>query len=261
MCRRGPLAPGGRPPPDPDGRAPAAKETQVRNSTRRGLLVAAATSTALLAVSPAALAQATVSPEGFGMDSTRAPVVAPTPLANPTTPAPANVPSATASGVVTATVLSAGVSTNQAHASVAGLNTSGMLLPAFGTITTGGATTASCVANSNGTFTLASSVTNLSVGGTTFNGAAAANHVLVNNLDGKVILNEQGAGPVTGSETVTAIDFQPLLGGDIYIASATCGPWASPVPVASGKGLLLGLGLLGSVGVAWTRRRTRASAR
>jgi hypothetical protein len=258
MCRRGPLAPGGRPPPDPDGRAAAAKETQVRNSTRRGLLVAAATVTALLAVSPAALAQATVSPEGFGMDSTRAPAVAPTPLANPTTPAPATVPSATASGVVTATVLSAGVSTNQAHASVGGLNTSGMLLPLFGAITTGGATTASCLANSNGTFTLTSSVTNLNIGGTTFNGMAAANFTLINNvLVGKVILNEQAAGPVTGSETVNAIDFQPLLGTHIYIASATCGPWASPVPVASGKGLLLGLGLLGSVGVAWTRRRVR----
>ncbi|HEY1618928.1 MAG TPA: hypothetical protein VGG25_15000 [Streptosporangiaceae bacterium] len=234
----------------------------MRNSTRSGLLVTAATVTALLAVSPAALAQATVSPEGFGMESTRATTVPPTPLANPTTPAPAGVPSVTASGVVTATTLTASVSTNQAQARVGGLNTSGMLLPLFGTITTGGATTASCVANSNGTFTLTSSVTNLNIGGTTFNGMAAANFTLINNiLVGKVILNEQAAGPVAGSETVNAIDFQPLLGSHIYIASATCGPWASPVPVASGKGLLLGLGLLGSVGVAWTRRRNRAPLR
>jgi hypothetical protein len=170
------------------------------------------------------------------------------------------VASATASGVVTATTLHAAVSTNQAQASAGGLNTTGMLLPVFGAITTGGATTASCVANSDGTFTRISSVTNLNIGGTTFNGAAAPNTTLINNiLTGKVILNEQAAGPVTGSQTVNAIDFQPNGGTHIYIASATCGPWASPVPVASGKGLVLGLGLVGSVGVGYgavyTRRR------
>jgi hypothetical protein len=227
---------------------------------RHGLSLAALATAASVALAPAALAQATVSPEAFGMDSTRAPAVSPTPLAVPATPAPANVASATASGVVTATTLHAAVSTNQAQASVGGLNTTGMLLPVFGTITTGGATTASCVANSGGTFTLISSVTNLNIGGTTFNGAAAPNTTLINNvLTGKVILNEQAAGPVTGSQTVNAIDFQPNGGTHIYIASATCGPWASPVPVASGKGLVLSLGLVGSVGVGYgavyTRRR------
>lgn len=99
---------------------------------------------------------------------------------------------------------------------------------------------------------------NLNIGGTTFNGAAAPNTTLINNiLVGKVILNEQVNGPVTGSETVGAIDFQPNGGTHIYIAPATCGPWASPVPVASGKGLLLGLGLVGSVGVGYGAVYTR----
>ena len=162
--------------------------------------------------------------------------------------------------MVNATTLHAAVSTNQAQASVGGLNTTGILLPVFGIISTGGATTASCLASSGGTFSLLSSVTNLNIGGTTFNGAAAPNTVLINNvLTGKIILNEQAAGPVTGSETVNAVDFQPNGGTHVYIASATCGPWANLVPVASGQGLVLGLGLVGSVGVGYgaiyTRRR------
>lgn len=38
----------------------------------------------------------------------------------------------------------------------------------------------------------------------------------------------------------------PLVGkGDIVLAQAKCGPAAPPVPMASGAGLWLGLGLLG----------------
>jgi hypothetical protein len=160
-----------------------------------------------VALAPAALAQATVSPEAFGLDSTRATVVSPTPLANPTTPAPANVSSVTASGVVTATTLHAAVSTNQAQASVAGLNTP------------------ECCCRSSAPSPPAA--------------------------------RRPPPAWLTGSETVNAIDFQPSGGTHTYIASATCGPWASPVPVASGKGLLLGLGLVGSVGVGYRAVSTR----
>jgi hypothetical protein len=234
---------------------------QVPNTIRRGLVLAAFAGTALIAVSPAALAQATVSPEAFALESTRAPAIAPTPLADPTTPAPASEASLTVSGVLNAKTLSASVSTNMANASVASTNTTGILLPLLGAFSSG-AITASCVANSDGTFTETSNVTNLNIAGHTFNGEASANFsFLTILLVGTVILNERVAGPVTGSQTVNAIDVQLLTGAHIYLASATCGPWASPVPVASGKGLALGLGLLGTVGAGYgavyTRRRTR----
>jgi hypothetical protein len=233
---------------------------KVHNAIRRGLVLAAFAGTALVAVSPPVLAQATVSPEAFGIESTRAPAVAPTPLANPTTPAPASVASLTVSGVLNAKTLSAGVSTNLAQASVASLNTTGILLPLLGAVSAG-AITASCVANSDGTFTESSNVTSLNIAGHTFNGEAQANFsFLTILLVGTVILNQRVAGPVTGSQTVNAIDVELDSGANIYIASATCGPYLSPVPVASGKGLALGLGLLGTVGAgygaAYTRRRT-----
>jgi hypothetical protein len=242
--------------PRPSG----AKETQVRNSIRRGLVLAAFAVTALFAVAPAALAQATVSPEGFGLESNKLlATVAPTPLANPTTPAPMAVTSVTVPTTFNALGLSASVSTNQAQAKVTSMNTTGLLLPLLGTMSSG-AITSSCVANSNGTFTLVSNVTSLSVGGSTFTGEAAVNHTFVTVGTTTVILNQQVAGPVTGSETVNAIDFHFALGSDALIASSTCGPWASPVPIASGKGLALGLGLVGSVGVGYgtiyARRRS-----
>jgi hypothetical protein len=228
-------------------------------SIRRGLTLAALAGTVLIVVSPAALAQATVSPEAFAIESTRAPAIGPTPLANPTTPGPASVATLTVSGVFKATTLTASVSTNMAQASVASLSSTGILLPLLGSVSSG-AITSSCVANSDGTFTKTSNVTNLDIAGHTFNGEAAPNtSFLTILLVGTVILNQQVAGPVTGSQTVNAIDVNLLSGDDIYVASSTCGPWASPVPIASGQGLVLGLGLLGTVGVGYgavyTRRR------
>jgi len=50
-----------------------------------------------------------------------------------------------------------------------------------------------------------------------------------------------------------------LVTEDIYIASSTCGPFSSPVPLASGKGLAIGLGAFGAlaVGVGTTRVHRR----
>jgi len=62
-----------------------------------------------------------------------------------------------------------------------------------------------------------------------------------------IIFNEQIKGD-DGSLTVNAVHVKlnALVGkGDIVLAHAKCGPAAPPVPLASGVGLWLGLGLLG----------------
>lgn len=85
-----------------------------------------------------------------------------------------------------------------------------------------------------------------------------------------IILNEQIHNQ-DGSLTVNAIHLK-LLGsglvgtigsGDVIISSATCGPAGLPIPMASGAGLWIGLGLLGLVaiptGVTVVVRRRRGA--
>ncbi|HEX4725899.1 MAG TPA: choice-of-anchor P family protein [Pseudonocardiaceae bacterium] len=87
-----------------------------------------------------------------------------------------------------------------------------------------------------------------------------------------LILNEQ-IDNADGSLTVNAVHLHLLGGhgvgalgtGDVIISSATCGPAGLPMPVASGTGLWIGLGLLGAIAVpfGWSvarRRRTNAAA-
>jgi hypothetical protein len=85
-----------------------------------------------------------------------------------------------------------------------------------------------------------------------------------------LILNEQ-IHHKDGSLTVDALHLHLLGGGyagalgsgDVIISSATCGPAGLPIPMASGAGLWIGLGLLGAVGLpagATVLRRRRTSA-
>jgi len=83
----------------------------------------------------------------------------------------------------------------------------------------------------------------------------------------EVIFNEQFKND-DGSLTVNAIHIKLLQGvlggigtGDVILSSATCGPAGLPIPMASGAGLWIGLGLLGVVAapVAFTALRRRAS--
>ncbi|MGW6445342.1 choice-of-anchor P family protein [Lentzea sp. NPDC055074] len=83
----------------------------------------------------------------------------------------------------------------------------------------------------------------------------------------EVIFNEQIRNN-DGSLTVNAIHIKLLQGvlgsigtGDVIISSATCGPAGLPIPMASGAGLWIGLGLLGVVAapVAFVALRRRAS--
>jgi len=103
------------------------------------------------------------------------------------------------------------------------------------------------------------------------NADPAPNTVLDVQLAGvkiaEVIFNEQYKND-DGSLTVNAIHIKLLQGklgsigtGDVIISSATCGPAGLPIPMASGAGLWIGLGLLGVVAapVAFVALRRRAS--
>ncbi|MEV4600273.1 choice-of-anchor P family protein [Amycolatopsis sp. NPDC049253] len=83
-----------------------------------------------------------------------------------------------------------------------------------------------------------------------------------------LILNEQIKNK-DGSLTVNALHLKLLGGvigalgsGDVIVSSATCGPAAPPMPLASGAGLWMGLGVLAAVavpvGLRFTRRRSVA---
>jgi hypothetical protein len=238
---------------------------KVRHSIRRALVLTALAGTALVAVAPAAFAQ-TTSPEAFAIEGTGALGVAPTPDATLADPNPANVVTITIPGIVTAGTLSASVTSNSATATVANLGTTGILTPLLGVISAT-AVTSSCLANADGSFVRTTTIGSLDIAGTTLApGTIPANDAFLTiPLVATVTLNQQVAGPITGSESVNAINIS-LLGGaleEINVASSTCGPYTADTPVASGKGLVLGLGLLGSVGVGYgavyTRRRRSAA--
>ncbi|HVK19806.1 MAG TPA: choice-of-anchor P family protein [Actinokineospora sp.] len=81
-----------------------------------------------------------------------------------------------------------------------------------------------------------------------------------------IIFNEQINNP-DGSLTVNGvhITLNALLGtGDVILAHAQCGPAAPPIPMASGAGLWIGLGLLGAaaipVGITVLRRHRVTAA-
>jgi hypothetical protein len=81
-------------------------------------------------------------------------------------------------------------------------------------------------------------------------------------------LNEQIANP-DGGLTVNAIHLRLLGGavgaiaaGDVIVSWAQCGPAVLPTPLASGAGLVVGVGLVGATAAGWlaVRRRRRAVA-
>jgi len=85
-----------------------------------------------------------------------------------------------------------------------------------------------------------------------------------------ITFNEQIANP-DGSLTVNAIHVRLLGGnlaklgsGDVIVSSATCGPAGLPVPLASGAGLWISLGVIGlavvPAAIAVARRRQAVSA-
>ncbi len=108
-----------------------------------------------------------------------------------------------------------------------------------------GAINATCDATQAGT-TGSSSIANVSLPGVSIPVNPAPNTTIKLPLV-TIVFNEQISGD-DGSLTVNAVHVKlnALVGkGDIVLAQAKCGPAAPPVPMASGAGLWLGLGLLG----------------
>ncbi|TDP96550.1 choice-of-anchor P family protein [Labedaea rhizosphaerae] len=88
----------------------------------------------------------------------------------------------------------------------------------------------------------------------------------VNVLGLLVITFNEQIDNADGSKTINAVHIKlnALVGsGDVILASSTCGPAAPPMPMASGAGLWVGLGLLGLVAVpagTVVLRKRRAAA-
>jgi hypothetical protein len=195
----------------------------------------------------------------------------------------------TGNGVLTATAQdTTSPPGNSATAEVGQLGPSSDLLnlTLFGNLISATVVKSSCQWNStvgtgDGAFTLGTTIASLSILGATVpvaDLASIAPNTNVTSLPGftmptlpsvpllgaitglTVTLNQQELGPGTNSMTVNAIDVDltstiPALNGsvEIDVASSTCGAPASTVasPVVSGKGLGIGLGMLGVAGVGF----------
>lgn len=208
----------------------------------------------LLAATQGASA-ATETPEGIGIQATGTLLtVAPTPVADLATPAPASVATVNA-GLVTATAVTAHINGNRTTAGVASLTA------LAGTGISAGALSSTCTANANGSFTEASNTATVAVLGVTIPVNPAPNTTVTIPLVGSIILNQQIAGPVAGSVTVNALVINAtILGETVTVASSTCGPYVAGAPIAGGKGLALGGGVVaaagaGVVAVKLNRRR------
>jgi hypothetical protein len=233
---------------------------KVRDTHKRGAVLGALTTAILVATASGALAESTQSPEGIGILATGTAAVPATPQATTGSPSPADVASVDVDTILRATTVAAAVAGNTTTASVAGISALGAAL-----LISAGVISSSCTANSNSTFTEASDTASLAVTGVTIPANPGPNTSVGVPGVATLTLNEQVAGPVAGSVTVTALHIHMLTGEDIYIGSSTCGPYNASVPLASGRGLAVGLGTLGLAAtgvaaVAVSRRRRRLAS-
>lgn len=170
-----------------------------------------------------------------------------------------NVPGIVSAGVVTSqAVLNEETGEVHAEADVANVNIG--LAALTGSI---GAVEATCDATQSGT-TGSTTLANVQLPGVSVPVNPAPN-TTINLPLVSIVFNEQIEN-ADGSLTVNAVHIRlnALVGmGDIVLASATCGPAAPPVPLASGAGLWLGLGLLGLAAIpvgGMVIRKRRAAA-
>lgn len=171
--------------------------------------------------------------------------VGPLAPSNTNGPTASNLASVNAAGIVTAGVVTSSATLNQetgvvhAQADIADV---GIGLAALtGKI---GAVNATCDATQAG-ITGSSTLAGVAIPGVNV-AANPAPNTTVNLLLAKIVFNEQIIGG-DGSLTVNAVHvyLNALVGtGDVVLAQAKCGPAAPPIPLASGAGLWLGLGLL-----------------
>jgi hypothetical protein len=264
-------------------------------------MLSALVGTFVLAAGPAALAApATQSPEGIALFASG---LVPADVGDATTAtSPQSGVSGGVAGILDIGAFDATAATtatgNSATADVADISTpvTGLLSPLLSGIVTATGTTAaeaitsSCTWDSSLTgssaFTLTADIANLKVLGISLTAgeltglSPTPGGTNVTSLIGpltlplglsvlNVYLDDEEPGPVTGSETINAVEIQvgstTIFGSSaletIYLGSSTCGGSSSVVatPMAGGKGLGLGLGLLGLLGAGvatvYVRRR------
>ena len=253
---------------------------RLRIVRRGGVLALAAVAALLAGIAPASAAPGDGSAFGVQVSVTLlggSPInVGPLAASNTAGPTTATVASATVPGVLTTGVITSSATKNVATGAVTSqastANVGLPLLAALGAVSAN-AIVAQCSATQAGE-TGTTTLTNATLGSLGALAAnPAANTVIQINIAGihvaTLTLNEQIPN-ADGSLTVNAFHLHLLGGavgalgtGDVIISSATCGPAALPVPMASGAGLWIGLGLLGAIAVplgAVTVRRRRASA-
>jgi hypothetical protein len=257
---------------------------RLRMVRRSGVLALAAVAALLAGAAPASAAPGDGSAFGVRVDVslTGHSVVTAGPLAAASTAGPTSdtLASATVPGIVTAGVLNTSATRDQDTGAVtASASTADVGLPLLAAIGVVRAklVAATCTATQSGesgSATLTDAVLG-SLGALAVhpapNTTIAVSLPVVGNV-ARLILNEQVHNP-DGSLTVNAVHLHLLGGrgvgalgsGDVIISSATCGPAGLPIPMASGAGLWIGLGLLAAIGVpvgttVVRRRRTSAAA-
>ena len=252
---------------------------------RGGVLVLAAVAALMAGVVPASAAPGDGSAYGVDVDVAllHVPAVHAGPLAAASTAGPTSDSLATAAvpGVLTAGVVNTSAhrdsNTGAVTASASTADVSLPLLAALGKVEAK-LIVAKCTATQSGESGSAT-LTDAKLG-------AYGNLAVTPSKDTKITIRLRNLGNVAtvvlneqihnhdGSLTVNAVHLHLLGGpgltgigsGDVIISSATCGPAGLPMPVASGLGLWLGLGLLGAIAVpvGWAairkRRRTGVTA-
>jgi hypothetical protein len=221
-------------------------------SVRRGGAIGAVVAAALvLGAMPASAAPGDGSAFAANVSLTL-PAVNVGPLAASSTSGPTNasVASVDAAGLVTAGVATSSATLDQetgvVHAQADIANVGIGLAALTGKI---GAVNATCDATQAG-ITGSSTLADVQIAGVAV-GANPAPNTTVNLGLVKIVFNEQLPNG-DGSLTVNAVHITLsalVTKGDIILAQARCGPAAPPVPMASGVGLWLGLGLLALVAV------------
>jgi hypothetical protein len=261
----------------------------MRHSLRRAAVLTAIAGTAVFVLGPAALAQPTSqSPEADALYATGAVSLGPTADATePTdtteeavgvTISPLSTPLFTV-GSTANDALYDTVTLNSASSSVDQLSSGGLdLLDITGGTTSAAAITTTCTANSDGSITMNTSVVDLDILGDDIGSVTTVSPddtltglSLPTGVTATVELNKQTTDdPATGEDTVTGLYISLTdslvtgLSETIDIATATCGPYNSSgaTPLASGKGVGIGLGAVGLVGGAvatvYVRRRRGA---
>ncbi|MCR6490637.1 choice-of-anchor P family protein [Amycolatopsis sp. OK19-0408] len=248
---------------------------------RGGLLAAVVASVVLAGAAPASAAPGDGSAYGVNVDvkllGADAVKVGPLAAANTAGPTTSTLASATVPGILTAGVITTEAKRDDNSGAVTAKATTAdvgvpLLKAALGNV---GVKTVEAVCTATqegvkGSSTLADAKLG-SIGAVDAN--PAPNTQIKVGLAGiniaTIILNEQIKNK-DGSLTVNAIHVKLLGGvvgslgsGDVIVSSATCGPAAPPMPLASGAGLWIGLGLLGAIAVPvgtriYRRRATQA---